>query len=389
MGTDDIYRLVGLLRGYGKLEGALEILKSDERFNRCTERYNRVAGSLLLDLGRTSEAHVALDLALEIDPNSHGTFYEKGRACEADGDHDSAMRFYYHALHLKEDFAEAHINLAALLCDYVGDLDRALASVDRGLALNPGNSIGWANRGTILSKIGRLQEALDSFDKALRIEPHFVHAWLTKGGLFVDRLDMPDEGLRCFNRAIELAPDTPEVWWHLSIAMWVKKNPEEALKNIERYLYLVPDNPEAVLRRSQMLLLLGRNSDARQSCSKLQEIAPGDPKTERLINQIPPFDSAPVPGDIVAILLDLTKREEIVRTSMARIAQKKDNEEAAKLLSKMGANICAMGLDEVLSGYGMVFGTDSAIGVASSWLAENNGADIILDEAKRQTESCR
>jgi hypothetical protein len=48
-------------------------------------------------------------------------------------------------------------------------------------------------------------------DKALSIDPNHLEAWQTRGQLYADHIKLPDEGLRSYVKAIELAPEDPGI----------------------------------------------------------------------------------------------------------------------------------------------------------------------------------
>jgi tetratricopeptide (TPR) repeat protein len=61
--------------------------------------------------------------------------------------------------------------------------------------------------GSAALTLGRADDAAGYLDKALGIDPGHADAWQTRGQLYADLLDRPDEALRCYVRAIELGPD--------------------------------------------------------------------------------------------------------------------------------------------------------------------------------------
>src|SRR5262249_23495190 len=69
----------------------------------------------------------------------------------------------------------AHIDLA-IAYGRVGDLDRAEASLQHALALNPRHPVAHNELGILYRKKGRFQEARQSYEKALALYPEFHFA---------------------------------------------------------------------------------------------------------------------------------------------------------------------------------------------------------------------
>ncbi len=90
---------------------------------------------------------------------------------------DRAIVFFQRAVALDPGYARAHMLLGAAL-DLKGDYlttpelsERALASLDRALALRPDSAEVWRYRGSALVTLNRDEEALAAFEGALALNP--------------------------------------------------------------------------------------------------------------------------------------------------------------------------------------------------------------------------
>ncbi len=72
-------------------------------------------------------------------------------------------------LRTEEGVAKRHLNFARMLVK-IGDHDKALEEVQKGLAISPSAS-GYALQGEILAAKGRCPDATRAFDAALKLEP--------------------------------------------------------------------------------------------------------------------------------------------------------------------------------------------------------------------------
>jgi tetratricopeptide (TPR) repeat protein len=81
------------------------------------------------------------------------------------GNYFKAVEAYKKALALDDNNSKAHYDIA-LAYGELGELEQALAEIDRAVALDAGQSRYFYGRAWILLKSGRSAEALDDFQKA-------------------------------------------------------------------------------------------------------------------------------------------------------------------------------------------------------------------------------
>jgi tetratricopeptide (TPR) repeat protein len=86
--------------------------------------------------------------------------------------------------------------------------DRALAAIDRGLALEPDRAPLLVDRARVLGELGRYAEALPELDRALALDPKDddAHAFRASALRQLGRLD---EALIAADAALKLNPDNP------------------------------------------------------------------------------------------------------------------------------------------------------------------------------------
>jgi arylsulfatase A-like enzyme/Flp pilus assembly protein TadD len=91
----------------------------------------------------------------------------------------------------------------------------------------------------ILTELGRAKEALAIIEQGCRDNPKNYNLLLSYGVLLV-KLDKPDEGIAILQKALEIATYDPDVWTHLGIAYWKKKEYSKALESYDKALPLDP-----------------------------------------------------------------------------------------------------------------------------------------------------
>jgi tetratricopeptide (TPR) repeat protein/transglutaminase-like putative cysteine protease len=86
-----------------------------------------------------------------------------------------------------------------------GELDRALARLDRLQALDPLRLGWWLQRGRLLVANDRVRQGLAAIDRALELRPDDARPWLVRGEALLE-VGRRDEALAAFGRARELRP---------------------------------------------------------------------------------------------------------------------------------------------------------------------------------------
>jgi Tfp pilus assembly protein PilF len=129
-----------------------------------------------------------------------------GRAAEAVPVLDRAIAAFREAIRLKPDYAEAHINVGALLCDVKHDYTGAEAEFREAIRLKPDYAEAHASLGNALAGQGKLSEAIAAYREAVRLKPDNaqIHANL---GVALAGQGKPDEAIATCREAIRLKPD--------------------------------------------------------------------------------------------------------------------------------------------------------------------------------------
>lgn len=99
-------------------------------------------------------------------------WFEQGYQKYTNGDFIGAIASFDQALEIKPDLHQAWTNRGIALGN-LGRLEEAIASYDKALEIQPDFHQAWYNRGNALRNLGRLAEAIASWDRALEIKPDF------------------------------------------------------------------------------------------------------------------------------------------------------------------------------------------------------------------------
>jgi superkiller protein 3 len=199
-------------------------------------------------------------------------FYEQGLLYRYAEEYAKAIASYDKALEIKPDYHEAWNNRGIALGN-LGRLEEAIASYDKALEFKPDLHEAWYNRGIALGNLGRLEEAIASYDKALEFKPDLHEAWYNRGNALYN-LGRLEEAIASYDKALEIKPDYHEAWNYRGYALGNLGRLEEAIASYDKALEIKPDYHEAWNYRGYALVNLGRLEEAIASYDKALEFKP-------------------------------------------------------------------------------------------------------------------
>jgi protein O-GlcNAc transferase len=126
-------------------------------------------------------------------------------------------------------------------------LSEALATFDRALSVNPTEPLAHYNRGLTLILIrGREQDGLASLERALALHPGDADFLIARARAQVVLLQQ-HEAVRSFTEALSIRPDDVEALLGLGETLHTMGRLQDALANYERAVVVQPDNMRARL----------------------------------------------------------------------------------------------------------------------------------------------
>lgn len=132
-----------------------------------------------------------------------------------------------------------------------GNLQEAVAQLERALAREPAHADGWALLGRSQAALGRYSEAQRAYARALTLAPD-TPEWLVEAAQIRaqatadQRID--DQGLAWLRHALALAPDNQRARWFLGIAQRQRGQAAEAARTWEPLLAQVDAATAQALR---------------------------------------------------------------------------------------------------------------------------------------------
>lgn len=277
---------------------------------------------------RYEESRIILSALLEQDPYLYQAWYHLGEALEYMGHYEHALEAFEYAFIIQpdlepayRDFVElcfelkaydkalsaledmrAHLELDAdmLLCSgkchlFTGSFLSARRYFLQTLVLEPMHDEAFYLMGKSYAAEESWSMAAYYFQKALDVDEEMEEYLGALGEAFF-RMDMLEAALRCFKRAIRLAPEEPAFWVHYATALLNAGRPADALE-VLRESEEWTCSASLELASVACLYTLGRKRDALE---KLERIRPENPEQfGTLFHILPELESD---SDILALI---------------------------------------------------------------------------------------
>ena len=176
---------------------------------------------------------------------------------------DTAVNSYEKVIAINPDFPEAHYNLGNTLRE-LGQFETAIKSYEKVIAIKPDNADVHFNLGDTLRELGQLDEAVKCYKKAISIKVDFAYAH-NNLGVSLKKLGQVDEAVKCYEKAISIEVDFADAHNNLGVALQQLGQLDQAAKCYEKALAFKPDY-----------------ADAYYSLSYLKKYTANDPKITKM-----------------------------------------------------------------------------------------------------------
>ena len=241
-----------------------------------------VAAALKLSVSSEVRDEIARPATINIDAFE---LYSKGRAFierrDVKENIDFAIQIFEESLKLDHEFALAHAGLGeAYWLKYEATregswVDRAIASIDRALVLDPNLAQVHIALGIIYRGTGKIERAIEEFERAIELQPMSddAYKWL---GRCCQRQGDIECAVKYFERAIELRPGYWGNYNALGSCYYNFGRYRDAAEQFRRVITFQPDNSEGYSNLGAIYYLLGAHQDAVAMYQRAIEIHPSE-----------------------------------------------------------------------------------------------------------------
>lgn len=208
--------------------------------------FNR--GWLRWSQGELEPALADATAALELDPKYGDGFVLRTVVLRDLGDARAAQASARAGLAVFEPKTPDDDRALAQLKSLSGDVDGALAALDRLIVNKPLDPGAYNERGNVREQKGELELALADYRKAAELAPKAWSTHATLGSVLL-RLGRPDEAIAAYDAALRLRPSEVSALLGRGQARLDRGDHEAALVDFTRVIDLHPDNAQALHAR--------------------------------------------------------------------------------------------------------------------------------------------
>ncbi|GCE27357.1 hypothetical protein KDA_28410 [Dictyobacter alpinus] len=152
-----------------------------------------------------------------------------------------------------------------------GNYRKALESYQRATEIEPNNAIVWVSAGLALNRLQRYQQALVHFERALSIDPVYVAAWNGKADTQLD-MNQPEEAWASYEQALKIDARSFHAWNGLGNAHSSLHDFTGAVDAYTRALLINPRSAVAWCNKAEGLIRLGHNKAALDALNEATEM---------------------------------------------------------------------------------------------------------------------
>ena len=216
--------------------------------------------------GQLDHARRLYEEILIDDPRNADAWHLLGVIAAVSGELEQAVASIGKAIAINPNEAVIYNNRGAALLELARP-DAALEDLDRALALSPGYADAHYNRANVLRSLGQWEPALAGYDRALSLKADHPETWSNRG-IVLAALNRWDAAMSSYDRAIALRPDFAAAHFNRANVLCERRHWDAALGGYDRAIALKGDYAEAHCNRGFALHALERLEDALQSCDR-------------------------------------------------------------------------------------------------------------------------
>uniref|UniRef100_A0A182QJ66 Cell division cycle protein 27 homolog n=1 Tax=Anopheles farauti TaxID=69004 RepID=A0A182QJ66_9DIPT len=192
---------------------------------------------------------LAQDLMAQ-DKTSPITWCVAGNCFSAHKEHETAIKFFFRAIQVDEEFAYSY----ALL-------------------------------GHELVMTEELEKALSMYRLAVLHDPRHYNAWFGIGTVFCkqERHELAELHYR---RALQINPRNSVIMVHIAVMQFFLRKVDQAIRTLNAAIALDPKNPQCKFQRGSMFFMMGRYHDALKELEELKQIVPKEAMVYYLMGKI-------------------------------------------------------------------------------------------------------
>ena len=168
--------------------------------------------------------------------------------------------------------AVAHNNMGRYFREQ-NQYDKAIASYNEALEIDPDGYNTLNNRGKAFFDTGRTEEALADFNRSVDLNGEYAESRSNRGAALASKGEF-EAALTDLDKAVELEPGNLSARSNRALVLYTLNRYDKAIEEITRYLNYKPDDADMMNLRSLAFNQMNRNSDALNDLNRAIAINP-------------------------------------------------------------------------------------------------------------------
>ncbi|PLT34882.1 lipopolysaccharide assembly protein LapB [Bacillus sp. V5-8f] len=259
----------------------LKVLEADTEINGININ-QRIAESLS-GAGKFEEALPYFKKALE-DRLEINTLFEYGFTAYQAGFYETALDTFTELKELDREYYSLYLYLAKAY-EHIEHLDRSLAAVKEGIAVDEFNKDLYFYGGKISLKKGEPEEAEEFFRQALALDPGFLEASLTLIKLLMQQ-ERFEDALECLEEVRKYGEDDPQFDWLSAVSRQKLEQYDEALNDYHKAYNSFKNNQDFLEDYGFFLIEEGNKHTAREIFNKLASADPSNDEYAMILERL-------------------------------------------------------------------------------------------------------
>ncbi len=247
-------KIADLFLQQGQIKNTLDILNKVTKVNpNYTQAWIKI-GEIHLMFKKYPEVFKYANKALEIDPYNDKAFFLKAYAYKENADTNKAIDNFQQCLKFNPNNYEANVELGILFMGLKNKL--AINYFENAISLDSSKILAYYDLGLFYQDNDMLNEAMATYKKLNKIDPSFPNSYYNIGYIYLQILNISEESIPYFTKAIEVKPDYYQAYFNLGLAHEKLGDILNAEKNYKEALRINPNYNHAItaLNRVQEII---------------------------------------------------------------------------------------------------------------------------------------
>jgi len=271
----EAYFLIGTahqeLKDFEKAVGSYNQYISSNPDNPGDAYYN--LGLCQMELSQFDNASTSLAKALEEKPQDSQVNSKLAEAYHKSGQLDNAAEIYIRLAELTPSDTKFYYSTIIRMYDDAGMTDKAIASLQKMIEMNPQDADAIYNLGYMYVKLEKWDEAIATFNQSLEVRPDFSFAYLQMGFIYT-KLKKYNDAVNVYKKLVEIEPKNGDGWMSIGVCYMQLKKFSPAVAPLKKAIEIRPDNGTAYYNLGIAYLNLQDWVAARNIHKQLKDIDP-------------------------------------------------------------------------------------------------------------------